>query len=408
MNECECEDVLREGQFMIGRHKYTIKKSLFFRRRSRSALLASSDGHFLYFIVCSKKLFNSIIIYIIHTVRTQKKNKMEFPKWTIIFAVLLTIYLKEVNSQTSNSEEKQGVCPPLLPVQICSRSCFSDFHCQGPGKCCPTSCGGFVCSRPVSARKPQQPAENPGSCPAYPTGPWVCSSTCTVDSDCKGIKKCCRNRCGAFTCQNSESDVINSVDDSTEPQPVKPIDAIPENPNPNEGIPGNLNPNDRIPVTPSLNEGIPINPSPNERIPENRNSFDRGVPENPGNTYDRLPVTPNLYDRAPGNPNVYDRFPVTPNPYGRFPENPNPYDRVPLRSNPYDRIPINSNPYDRFPLNPNPYYDRIPVNSNPYDRIPVHRSPYDLEFNPGFNPYPYNPYENPGPYRVNPIIPDFI
>ena len=46
--------------------------------------------------------------------------------------------------------EKPGSCPPPLPVRICSQSCFSDAQCSDIGKCCPTNCGGFICTRPVT------------------------------------------------------------------------------------------------------------------------------------------------------------------------------------------------------------------------------------------------------------------
>lgn len=48
--------------------------------------------------------------------------------------------------------EKSGLCPPALPVTICSKSCQADAHCQGVDKCCPTGCGGSVCSKPVTMK----------------------------------------------------------------------------------------------------------------------------------------------------------------------------------------------------------------------------------------------------------------
>lgn len=52
--------------------------------------------------------------------------------------------------------------------------------------------------------------EKPGSCPAIPKGRWICSSTCSVDSDCRGTMKCCKNRCGAMACQ--KPDIQESID----------------------------------------------------------------------------------------------------------------------------------------------------------------------------------------------------
>ncbi|XP_012276272.1 waprin-Phi1 [Orussus abietinus] len=105
--------------------------------------------------------------------------------------------------------EKPGSCPPPLPVQICSRSCLVDAHCESYGKCCPTSCGGAVCSRPVTQRQPNN-YEKPGLCPREPTGRWICSSMCTIDSDCRGMNKCCKNRCGALVCQKPEVNIPES------------------------------------------------------------------------------------------------------------------------------------------------------------------------------------------------------
>lgn len=100
--------------------------------------------------------------------------------------------------------EKPGSCPPPLPVQICTQSCFSDSQCLGIGKCCPTNCGGSVCAKPVTTRQQTTSPEKSGNCPAIPKGRWVCSPTCTVDGDCKGKLKCCINRCGAMACQPPE------------------------------------------------------------------------------------------------------------------------------------------------------------------------------------------------------------
>lgn len=123
--------------------------------------------------------------------------------------------------------EKPGSCPPPLPVDICSQSCFSDSHCLGIGKCCPTNCGGFVCTKPVTMRKTSK--EKPGSCPAIPKGRWICSSTCSVDSDCRSTMKCCKNRCGAMACQ--KPDIQESMDIPVIPLPEDSYD-ISRNVNP--------------------------------------------------------------------------------------------------------------------------------------------------------------------------------
>ncbi|XP_043271571.1 waprin-Phi1-like [Venturia canescens] len=128
--------------------------------------------------------------------------------------------------------EKPGSCPPPLFVDTCTRSCYVDGHCQGIAKCCPTSCGGTVCSRPVTMRNEAR-LEKPGSCPSVPTGRWVCSSTCSFDSDCRGTNKCCKNRCGAFACQKPSVEVIESIEIPYNPQPeISPNDVPNGNNNP--------------------------------------------------------------------------------------------------------------------------------------------------------------------------------
>ncbi|XP_015589777.1 waprin-Phi1 [Cephus cinctus] len=118
---------------------------------------------------------------------------------SLILAITRTVLCQDYNYYS----RKPGSCPPALPVQICSKSCVVDEQCQGIGKCCPTSCGGFVCSRPVTMRNPTM-KEKSGSCPTVPTGRWICSPTCSTDGDCRGARKCCKNRCGALTCQKPE------------------------------------------------------------------------------------------------------------------------------------------------------------------------------------------------------------
>ncbi|XP_017880212.1 WAP four-disulfide core domain protein 2-like [Ceratina calcarata] len=124
--------------------------------------------------------------------------------------------------------EKPGSCPPPMPVQICTQSCFSDSQCLGIGKCCPTNCGGSVCAKPVTTRQTTAP-EKPGNCPAVPKGRWVCSPTCTVDADCRGKLKCCINRCGAMACQPPELESEENAPDDSNSVARKPD--RPRNPN---------------------------------------------------------------------------------------------------------------------------------------------------------------------------------
>ncbi|CAH2070894.1 unnamed protein product, partial [Iphiclides podalirius] len=93
-----------------------------------------------------------------------------------------------------------GSCPPTLPVDVCHAACGPQRPCDSPQLCCPTSCGGSLCVDPMTQRHFVDYMKK-GSCPEYPKGPWMCSHTCTTDSDCARALKCCRNRCGVFTCQ---------------------------------------------------------------------------------------------------------------------------------------------------------------------------------------------------------------
>ncbi|KAJ8974270.1 hypothetical protein NQ317_008277 [Molorchus minor] len=101
--------------------------------------------------------------------------------------------------------KKSGECPPYPNVMVCDMTCFADVQCPGMQKCCGTACGGTMCIGPVTSRVVAS-KEKPGDCPSRPSGPWVCSSRCAVDSDCRGKKKCCRNRCAALACVNPEEE----------------------------------------------------------------------------------------------------------------------------------------------------------------------------------------------------------
>ncbi|XP_025074356.1 waprin-Phi1-like [Pogonomyrmex barbatus] len=131
---------------------------------------------------------------------------------SLIFVTTISITKAQTRYAT-----KPGSCPPALPVRFCGRSCYIDAHCEGIGKCCPTQCGGSICSMPVTMTGPTA-TEKPGSCPSTPTGRWVCTSTCSNDSHCKGNLKCCKNRCGARACQKPEIEVVESME-----IPVNPI-----------------------------------------------------------------------------------------------------------------------------------------------------------------------------------------
>ncbi|XP_063234465.1 omwaprin-b-like [Bacillus rossius redtenbacheri] len=114
--------------------------------------------------------------------------------WVVVLVALAT------SARSQLLLQKPGACSPPSVLQVCWKTCLSDFDCPARDKCCPTSCGGSACSRPVSVRKPVAMAK-PGACPLKPSGPWVCASRCSGDWDCRGDAKCCRNRCGALACQ---------------------------------------------------------------------------------------------------------------------------------------------------------------------------------------------------------------
>ncbi|CAK9797323.1 unnamed protein product [Anthophora plagiata] len=217
----------------------------------------------------------------------------------ILISVLATSHGQ---SRYGPVDEKSGSCPPALPVQICSQACFSDSHCLGIGKCCPTNCGGFVCSKPVTMRQTDT-REKPGSCPAVPKGRWVCSPTCSVDTDCRGTLKCCKNRCGALTCQKVDVEVVESPDIPIVPLPEDPYN-VPRNPSNNvERNPYNVlrNPSDNVERNPYNNPyNVPRNPTNNvERNPYN-------VLRNPNDNVERNPYN-NPYN-FPRNPYEYSRY----------------------------------------------------------------------------------------------------
>ncbi|KAI4460211.1 whey acdic protein wap [Holotrichia oblita] len=101
---------------------------------------------------------------------------------------------------TALAQKKPGSCPPNVQVSECKYTCFSDKYCEGNLKCCRTQCGGTTCLQPVTSRLPGSNKAKPGHCSSNPTGPWVCSNRCSVDGDCRGKRKCCKNRCGAMEC----------------------------------------------------------------------------------------------------------------------------------------------------------------------------------------------------------------
>ncbi|XP_070190814.1 keratin-associated protein 4-1-like isoform X2 [Littorina saxatilis] len=83
-----------------------------------------------------------------------------------------------------------------------------------PSTCAATLCvQGTICREVLNPRtgvvsgqclsNTQTPTQKPGQCPVQQPGSvGICASNCRSDSDCQGAQKCCRNPCGALTCQN--------------------------------------------------------------------------------------------------------------------------------------------------------------------------------------------------------------
>ncbi|KAF4525958.1 hypothetical protein B566_EDAN000749 [Ephemera danica] len=96
---------------------------------------------------------------------------------------------------------KPGACSPPIGVGVCIAECDGDSACRGDFKCCPTLCGGRVCSRAVTALIGPT-ANTAGACPKpddHP-GAWICNSLCDADVACRAGEKCCENTCGAMVC----------------------------------------------------------------------------------------------------------------------------------------------------------------------------------------------------------------
>ncbi|XP_076445861.1 uncharacterized protein LOC143283502 [Babylonia areolata] len=129
-------------------------------------------------------------------------------------------------------DQKPGQCPvPDTSVGgICASTCNTDSDCKGNDKCCKNGCGATVCQAPIPScefvkcgpgqtcvlqpvvcvRHPCYPqpvcvdsGPKPGHCPVPDSYYRLqqCQSTCNKDRDCPGKDKCCRNSCGASTCQ---------------------------------------------------------------------------------------------------------------------------------------------------------------------------------------------------------------
>ncbi|XP_073501170.1 waprin-Rha1-like [Phyllobates terribilis] len=100
--------------------------------------------------------------------------------------------------EVTPAADKPGVCPIIRDMSLgfCGIKCSSDSQCEGVRKCCKTSCDGYLC---------QIPDDKPGSCPsAEIVDGTACdqSKYCSSDGDCDGEMKCCQNTCSGSSCQN--------------------------------------------------------------------------------------------------------------------------------------------------------------------------------------------------------------
>lgn len=133
-----------------------------------------------------------------------------------------------------------------------------------------------------------------GRCPDNPRGAWICTDSCTGDSDCVRTLKCCRNRCGALACQKPDPEPETTVAPTTL-APVVPDALLPNW----EGVGSNW-------ATPTFNPMDPFFPSMNS--PSGSSSDDRVPAIFPANSLPSgsFPAIPGSYPALPGS------YPVAP------------------------------------------------------------------------------------------------
>lgn len=101
-------------------------------------------------------MLTNVMKYLSHAARSQTGKLENSEKMKLLVVCLLFVAAISVATSQNRYSAKQGSCPPALPVQFCGHSCFVDSHCAGIGKCCPTQCGGSICSVPVTMIRPSQ------------------------------------------------------------------------------------------------------------------------------------------------------------------------------------------------------------------------------------------------------------
>lgn len=68
------------------------------------------------------------------------------------------------------AQSKVGDCPDAKNINICSFTCYQDYHCSGSNKCCRTSCGGLICIPPTLVTPPPSYIPPTSDIPPPPSG----------------------------------------------------------------------------------------------------------------------------------------------------------------------------------------------------------------------------------------------
>lgn len=144
-----------------------------------------------------------------------------------------------------------------------------------------------------------------GLCPDNPRGAWICTDSCTGDSDCRRALKCCRNRCGALACQKPDPE----PDTTVAPTTLAPV--VPDTLLPNwEGVGSNW-------ARPTFNPMDPFFPSVPMYNPSGSSSNDRVPATFPANS---LPFPSESFSAIPGPyPVLPGSYPVAPSSYPTAP-----------------------------------------------------------------------------------------
>ncbi|OQV12699.1 hypothetical protein BV898_13020 [Hypsibius exemplaris] len=106
---------------------------------------------------------------------------------SLINAVQLPIVVPKFGYCPSNPLWDNTICP-----FACKFQCNDDSNCPGVKKCCKTQSCCATCEDPTCT---PPPVVKPGKCP-FVTGRGICLERCRGDDSCPGAQKCCSNGCG--------------------------------------------------------------------------------------------------------------------------------------------------------------------------------------------------------------------